>query len=78
MDPSQGSSCARILRPSRVSALGAPVQKGNRAKHYSIRTEDAYRAWVRRFIGFHRGGATPASGSARLVSFSLTSRYPGA
>lgn len=36
-----------------------------RFKHYSIRTEEAYRQWVRRFLQFHRRGGSVSAGGWR-------------
>jgi hypothetical protein len=34
-----------------------------RVKHYSLRTEDAYPHWVRRFIYFHGSRSTGIAGA---------------
>jgi integron integrase len=36
-----------------------------RFKHYSIRTEEAYRQWVKRFLQFHRRAGSTSAGSWR-------------
>jgi len=40
-----------------------------RARHYSIRTEQAYEAWVCRFIAFHGGKAPEGMGGAGVAAF---------
>ena len=48
------------------------VRAAIRARHYSRRTEDAYVAWVRRFILFH-GKRHPAEMAAPEITRFLTS-----
>ncbi len=48
------------------------VRAAIRARHYSRRTEDAYVAWIRRFILFH-GKRHPAEMSAPEITRFLTS-----
>ncbi len=52
--------------------LVAKVRDCIRRKHYSIRTEQAYCDWIRRFIGFH-GKRYPAELAASEVEAFLTS-----
>jgi len=40
-----------------------------RRRRYSIRTEQAYEAWVCRFIAFHRGKDPAVLGAAQVVAF---------
>ena len=40
-----------------------------RLKHYSIRTEEAYARWVRRFVLFHRKRHPRERGSDEVVAF---------
>lgn len=42
-----------VLQPQLEEVIGR-VRKEIRLRHYSIRTEQAYLGWVRRFIAFHR------------------------
>ena len=58
------------------------VRERIRVKHYSLRTEEAYLHWIRRFIFFHgkrhpreMGGAT-TSARCRNCSGTRTSRRP--
>jgi hypothetical protein len=45
------------------------VRAALRARHYSRRTEDAYAAWIRRYILFH-GKRHPAEmGAAEVTQF---------
>src|SRR5947208_5783064 len=48
-----------------------PVRETVRARHYSRRTEDAYVAWIRRYIFFH-GKRHPAEMGAAEVTRFLT------
>ena len=47
------------------------VRDAIRARHYSIRTEDAYLYWIRRFLFFH-GARNPALFDARHINTFLT------
>jgi len=40
-------------RTHRSSPFPISVRKATRVRHYSIRTEEAYVGWIRRFIHFH-------------------------
>jgi integron integrase len=40
-----------------------------RVKHYSIRTEESYLQWIRRYIGFHRNRDLALLGAGELESF---------
>ena len=46
------------------------LREAVRVRHYSLRTEEAYRQWVRRFILFH-GERPPESMGEPEVSASL-------
>jgi integron integrase len=48
--------------PTDKPKLLAQIQACLRVRHYSIRTEQAYLDWIRRFIEFHAGRTTQASG----------------
>jgi site-specific recombinase XerD len=55
--------------PPRVPKLLDQLRLALRTRHYSIRTEDAYAGWARRFILFH-GKRHPADmGAAEVVAF---------
>jgi hypothetical protein len=45
------------------------VRDAIRARHYSIRTEEAYVGWVRRFIVFHKSVIPRKWASRRSTSF---------
>ncbi|MDR7423609.1 MAG: phage integrase N-terminal SAM-like domain-containing protein, partial [Armatimonadota bacterium] len=47
------------------------VRQALRARHYSRRTEQAYAAWIARFVGFH-GGRDPGEMGEREVNAFLT------
>ncbi len=69
------SPTMRNLEPSLpISAPGAPrlldrVRMAVRALHYSIRTEDAYVGWVRRFILFHHKRHPLEMGAGEINAF---------
>jgi len=50
-----------------MSELMSHVHSALRARHYSRRTEQAYRLWVRRFIRFH-GVRHPADMAAPEIN----------
>jgi site-specific recombinase XerD len=57
------------LREAASPKLLQRVRDAIRARHYSIRTEDSYVAWIRRFILFH-GKRHPAEmGEAEVNRF---------
>ena len=45
------------------------VRVAIRAKHYSLRTEDTYVQWIRRFILFHDKRHPQAMGAAEVQQF---------
>ena len=45
------------------------VRAALRVKHYSIRTEQAYVDWIRRFIQFHRSRNPRNMSSAEIQAF---------
>ncbi|MCP4295108.1 MAG: integron integrase [Proteobacteria bacterium] len=51
------------------SELLERVRNEIRTRHYSTRTEQAYEAWIRRYIGFHQGKAAEKMGSQEVVTF---------
>ncbi len=75
-------ACERPTRRSRVCETTPPgprpprlldrVRAAARIRHYSLRTEDAYVAWVRRYILFH-GKRHPTEMGAPEVTRFLTS-----
>jgi hypothetical protein len=50
-----GKGCVGDREP-KVQIAG-PVARSFAVKHYSLRTEEAYGQWVRRYLRFHRGKA---------------------
>ena len=58
--------------PSRAPKLLTRVRDAARTRHFSPRTEDAYAAWIKRFIVFH-GMRHPETLGAREVTAFLTS-----
>jgi hypothetical protein len=60
--------------PNRDSVTAAPrlldrVREIIRIKHYSIRTEQAYLHWIRRYILFHGKRHPQELGAAELTTF---------
>jgi site-specific recombinase XerD len=45
------------------------VRQACRVRHYSIRTEDAYHDWIRRFILFHQKRHLQEMGAAEINQF---------
>jgi len=45
------------------------VRHAIRVRHYSIRTEEAYMAWIKRFILFHNGRHAEGMGAAEIQQF---------
>ena len=58
-----------VLRPAQISALIERARGVLRARHCSIRTEDSYLPWMRRFIGFHQGKDPRLLDSAVIEEF---------
>ena len=59
---------------SAVDAIRQPkllerVRQVIRTKHYSRRTEDAYRGWLHRFIVFHNKRHPQEMGAAEVTQF---------
>ena len=55
--------------PPRAPKLLDQLRLALRTRHYSIRTEDAYAGWVRRFILFHGKRHPAGMGAAEVVAF---------
>jgi hypothetical protein len=55
--------------PRRESPFLEQVRSAIRVRHYSIRTEDAYLAWVKRFILFHGKRHPKDMGEVEVVAF---------
>lgn len=65
IEPAKASGPLEGFIPNPKLKLLDQLSEVARFKHYSIRTEEAYRQWVRRFLQFHRRGGSPAAGDWR-------------
>jgi len=68
------SSAAQRLAPARVPSAGPPkvldrVREAIRVRHYSLRTEEAYVGWIRRFILFHNKRHPAEMGESEINRF---------
>jgi integron integrase len=70
-EPQYGTVCPSARRPPREPRLLDRVRNALRLRHYSGRTEEAYVAWIRRYILFH-GTRHPASMGEREIVDYLT------
>jgi hypothetical protein len=59
----------KILRMNKPPKLLDQVRERIRAKHYSIRTEEAYVDWAKRFILFHNKRHPKEMGAAEVEAF---------
>jgi site-specific recombinase XerD len=57
------------LLPARAPKLLDRVRWHLRVKHYSIRTEQAYTDWIRRYILFHRKRHPEEMGEEEIARF---------
>lgn len=57
-----------VSEPSRPRLMDV-VRQRLRVRHYSHRTEEAYCAWIRRYLRFHRGRHPRAMGEAEINVF---------
>lgn len=55
--------------PRERSPFLASVREAIRVRHFSIRTEEAYVGWIRRFIFFHRKRHPRDLGEAEVQAF---------
>ena len=55
--------------PNRQPKLLDQVRETIRRKHYSLRTEDAYVQWIRRYIFFHNKRHPAEMGSREMEQF---------
>jgi integron integrase len=62
-------SAAAADAPPRAPKLLDQLRLALRTRHYSIRTEDAYAGWARRFILFHDKRHPAEMGAAEVVAF---------
>jgi site-specific recombinase XerD len=58
-----------MFRPTGRPSLLDQLRDRIRLKHYSIRTEEAYSEWVRRFVLFHRKRHPRDLGAAEVEAF---------
>jgi integron integrase len=65
IEPAKASGPPEGLNPNPKLKLFDQLSEVARFKHYSIRTEEAYRQWVRRFLQFNRRGGSVAAGGWR-------------
>jgi integron integrase len=65
IEPAKASRPPEGLNPNPKLKLFDQLSEVARFKHYSIRTEEAYRQWVRRFLQFNRRGGSVAAGGWR-------------
>jgi integron integrase len=56
-------------RAARPLMLSEAMQRQLRVRHYSLRTEEAYVGWVKRFIRFHAGRHPRELGAAEVRAF---------
>ncbi len=54
---------------SKPLMLSEKVREALRVKHYSLRTEEAYLGWIRRFIRFHKGKHPREMAEAEIKEF---------
>jgi len=69
MPPSDPSSAVPPDAPPRPPRLLDQVRQACRIRHYSIRTEEAYAAWVKRFILFHHKRHPQEMGAREINEF---------
>jgi hypothetical protein len=62
----------RFSDDSRNPKLLDQVRLDIRTRHYSIRTEEAYVQWIKRFILFHHKRHPKEMGPTKSVSFNRT------
>ena len=73
---SEGGRCGSMRAVRETSPAGPPkprlldrVRAALRTRHYSRRTEEAYVAWIRRYILFHRKRHPAEMGAAAITRF---------
>ena len=69
MTPPRGPWPAPAGQPGGQPRLLDRVREAIRARHYSLRTEEAYVAWIRRFILFHRKRHPAEMGEPEINAF---------
>ena len=63
------ATTATTNTPARQPRLLEQVREALRLRHYSLRTEQAYAHWVKRFVLFHDKRHPPETGAAEVESF---------
>ena len=63
------ATTSTINTPIRQPRLLELVREALRLRHYSLRTEQAYAYWVKRFVLFHRKRHPGEMGAAEVESF---------
>ena len=79
MTSAHASSSSSLLPPTNLSAVRKPklldqVRAAIRVRHYSLRTEDTYVHWIKRFIFFHNKRHPQKWASTEISQFSYGSR----
>jgi len=69
MTPPRGPWPAPAGAPSGAPRLLDRVREAIRARHYSLRTEEAYVAWIRRYIFFHKKRHPAEMGEPEINAF---------
>ena len=69
--PQTLSSAVSTNKPKLLDQVGNAIRR----KHFSIRTEQAYTDWIRRFILYHKKKHPSAMAEAEVTEF-LTQRSP--
>jgi integron integrase len=69
MTPPRGPWPAPADAPSGAPRLLDRVREAIRARHYSLRTEEAYVAWIRRYIFFHKKRHPAEMGEPEINAF---------
>jgi len=67
--PSTGASAAKTRAAVNWRALDARVRECLRLEHYAYRTEQAYVAWIRRFVAFHQWRRPSTLGAEHVHAF---------
>lgn len=68
-NPQKPSAVSTQVIPNPKAKLLDQVREVLRVKHYSIRTEDAYVGWIKRFIFFHGKRHPREMGAAQVQAF---------
>ena len=74
MSSAHASSSSALLPPPNLAAVRKPklldqVRDAIRTRHYSLRTEDTYAHWIKRFIFFHNKRHPAEMGKLEVSQF---------